>query len=81
MVIFMIPLKRPVVHMVFCRMIESGFYHFRKLPTLVLVLSLDAFSSSSWSTVVLWILTIYGKHQETIFVMICIIVTDYIMCD
>jgi len=75
MVIFMIPLKRSVMHMVFYRIIKCGFYHFRKL-LLVLVLSLDAFLSSSWFTVVLWILTIYGMHQEIIFVIICIIASS-----
>ena len=76
MAIFMIPLKRPVMHMVSCRIIESGYYVFRKLLTSAWALSSDIYSLSFWSIVLLEILIYCGRLQEIISIMIYIIVSS-----
>ena len=74
MAIFMILLKRPVVYMISCKMIESGCYVFRKLLTSAWDLSCNIYSSSFWSIILLQTLIYCGRLQEIISVIIYIIV-------
>lgn len=76
MVIFMIPSRRPVVHMVSCKMIENGYYVFKRLLTSAWVFNYATCFVSSWCIALLWILISCGRHPRTIFVMIYNIVSS-----
>ena len=70
MVIFMKTLKRPVMYIVFCKMIENGCCVYKRLLTSKQAINYILCSLLFWSIALLWILINYRMTPNIIFVMI-----------